>query len=90
MCYMLKPARLVSKQGMAETPAISSMRIQSTDFSATVFAGSVTACRQEVADPAVVMILFARRNLRLPIDGSISMCRLVTLLYAYHSLLSPQ
>lgn len=53
-------ASLVSKPGMAETPAISSMRIQCTNFSAAVFADIVTACRQEVTDPTPVMILFVR------------------------------
>ncbi len=47
-------------QCMADTPAISDVKIQSADFNTTVFAGSVTACRLVVADTLVVMILFAR------------------------------
>ncbi len=45
---------------MADTLAISDVKIQSADFNTTVFAGSVTACRLMVADTLVVLILFAR------------------------------
>jgi hypothetical protein len=60
MSYMLKHAVGNKVQCMADTLAISDVKIQSADFNTTVFAGSVTACRLMVADTLVVLILFAR------------------------------